>query len=113
MRKLTIATIGALSMLAFAAPAAAQYGGWESHHDRQHDWLDQRHDDVHDHLDEEHAEAHEQGLSPWEHRQLHEQLQEQHDYADYQIARQQQREHRRDAWRRRYGNYGYYSRYGY
>lgn len=63
MRRLSIAAIGILSALAFAAPATAQNYGWQSHHDQQHDRLDQRHDDVHDNLGEEHAEAHEQGLS--------------------------------------------------
>lgn len=113
MRRLSIAAIGILSALAFAAPATAQNYGWQSHHDQQHDRLDQRHDDVHDNLGEEHAEAHEQGLSHWEHHQLHDQLQAQHDYADYSVNRQHQREHHRSDRRRSYDNRGYYPQYGY
>lgn len=107
MRKMILAAASAVALLGFSAPAMAQ--DWQGRHDWQHDRLDQRHDDVHDQLDEEHDEAHEQGLSPWEHRQLHRDLQYQHDEADYRLQRQHRREHRRDWQRRhRYGNYGYY-----
>lgn len=110
MRNLAITAIGALAALAFAGTASAHDSNWNNRHDWQHDQLDQRHDDVHDQVDEEHAEAHEQGLSSWDHRQLHQDLRYQHDEADYRIARQHQRQHRRDSWRRNYsndGNYGY------
>jgi hypothetical protein len=111
MRKLAI-TVSALALLGFGAPAMAHGwdggdGGWESPHDRQHDRLDQRHDNVHEQLDEEHAEAHEEGLTPWEHAQLHRDLAYQHESADRQIRREHRREHRRSGWERRW-NYGSY-----
>ena len=119
MRKFAItavAVVTAVAMFGFAVPASAHEDGWNSVHDWQHDQLDQQHDDVHDQLGDEHAYAHEQGLNTWEHRQLHRQLQYQHEQSDYQIGRQHQREHRRDSWRRGYGNDGYdggNSYYGY
>jgi hypothetical protein len=106
--------IGAMGILAFAAPATAQNYDWGGQHYGQHERLDDRHDDVHDELDTEHDAAHEEGLSRWEHRQLHRDLRFQHEEADYRIARQHQRQHRRNAWQRRaYGNYGYRQPYGY
>lgn len=106
MRKIALTAISAVALLGFAAPAMA-HDRW-SRHDHQHEQLADEHDDVHDRLDQEHAEAHEEGLSPWEHRQLHRELRYDHAQADYQIARQHQREHWRNRYRRRYQNYGYY-----
>ena len=107
MRKLAMTAIGAMAMIGFATPALAHNDEWNSRHDWQHDRLGQRHDNVHDQLEEEHDEAHDQGLGRWEHRQLHRELQYQHAEADYRIAREHQRQHRRNDWRRRYYNYGY------
>jgi hypothetical protein len=92
MRNIVFTALGAAAMFAFAAPAMAQ---------------DQWDYDVHDQLDQQHADAHDEGLSPWEHRQLHRELRYEHAQADYQIARQHQQEHWRDQYRRRYQNYGY------
>lgn len=112
MRRLAMGLIGGLALASFAAPAMAHDGYQEGRHYRQHERLADEHDDVHEQLDEEHEEAHEQGLSPWEHRQLHRELRWEHREADYAIARQHQREHQRDAWRR-YGGRRYYGYYGY
>jgi hypothetical protein len=105
MRNIVLTAVSAAAMLAFAVPAMAQ-DQW-SNHDDQHEHLANHHDDVHDQLDQEHADAHDQGLSPGEHRQLHRELRYDHAQADYQIARQHQREHWRDQHRRRYRGYGY------
>ena len=77
-------------------------------HEAQHDQIEEEHGDGHDQLDEEHDQAHGQGVNPWEHAQLHQQLQYQHGYNDYQLKRQHRSEHQREQWRRRYSNYGYY-----
>ncbi len=111
MRKLTLTTIGVFAAIGLAAPAFA-HDDWNSRHDWQHEQLDRQHDDVHDQLEAEHDAAHEEGLTPWEHRQLHQDLQYQHELADYRIAREHERQHRREAWRRHYSEYGYgYYRY--
>ena len=115
MRKLTMSAIGAAAVLGLAIPATAN-AQW-SRHDHQHDQLDEEHGDVHDQLEEGHAQAHEEGLRPWEHARLHQDLQNQHEEADYAIELQHQRQHMRDQWRRQYqgyGNRGYgYQGYGY
>lgn len=114
MRKLALGSIGAAALMALAVPASAN-AQW-SHHDRDHQQLDDEHGDVHDQLEAEHANAHEQGLSPWQHAQLHRDLNNQHDEADYAVELQHQREHARDRWRRQsYGGngYGYGNSYGY
>lgn len=110
MRKLTMSAIGAAAALSFAIPATAnaQWG----RHDHEHEQLDEEHGDVHDQLEAEHAQAHEEGLTPWEHARLHQDLQDQHEEADYAIALQHQRQHTRDQWRRQYQGYGYQG-YGY
>lgn len=110
MRKLTKSAIGVAALLSFAVPATAN-AQW-SHHDREHEQLDEEHGYVHDQLEAEHARAHEEGLTPWEHAQLHQDLQNQHEEADYAIELQHQRQHMRDQWRRQYGGYGYQG-YGY
>ena len=108
MRKLAVMMVGAMAVLGFAMPASAHDYSWRSRHDWQHDRLDRRHDAIHDELEEEHDEAHDQGLSPWEHRRLHQELEYQHELADHQLERRHARQHRRDSWRRYYGNRGYY-----
>ncbi len=109
MRKLMMTAIGAVATISFGLPVAAN-AQW-SRHDHQHEQLDDQHGDVHDQLEAEHSQAHEEGLTPWEHAQLHQDLRNRHEEADYAIELQHQREHMRDQWRRRHG-YGYQN-YGY
>jgi hypothetical protein len=120
------AIAAALGLAAFAAltpVAASAHGdedgynrnyGWNgySQHDRQHDRLDDRHDNIHDRLDDEHAYAHEQGLDPWEHRQLHRELDYRHEEADGRLRRDHWRQHWRNRWQRR-GFYGRWNGWGY
>ena len=105
MQKIALIAVSAVAMLGFAAPAMA-HDQW-SRHDRQHERLADEHDNVHDQLGEEHAAAHEEGLSPWEHHQLHRELRYQHERADYQIARQHQNQHWRNEYRRYQNDYDY------
>lgn len=101
----------------FGVQSAPSYGYYDqprySRHDHQHEHLDEQHGDVHDELDYQHARAHEEGLNPWEHAQLHDELDYQHAQADYQIAREHQRQHRYRSWQRNYSNYGYNGYYRY
>lgn len=96
MRNFALLVAGSLVLAGFTTPAMAHpddygYGGYETRHDEQHDRLDQRHDDGHEYLDEVHREAHEEGLSPWEHWQLHRDLDREH-------ARQHRRLDRIHRW---------------
>lgn len=107
----------AQSSFYFGIQSAPSYGYYEaprySRHHQEHDQLEEHHDDVHDALDETHALAHEEGLSPWEHARLHDELDYQHERADYQIAREHQRQHRYRSWQRNYSNSGYNGYYRY
>jgi len=76
-------------------------------HDRQHDRIEERHEDGHEQLEEEHEDAHDQGLSRWEHRDVHQDLEYRHARQDYQLQRRHQGQHRRNGWQRRYYNNGY------
>ena len=114
MGKWFLGSISAAALIAFAVPASAQ-AQW-SHHENEHEQLDEEHGDIHGQLEAEHADAHEQGLNLWQHRQLHRDLSNQHEEADYAVELQHQREHARDRWRRQYyrGNgYGYNNDYRY
>lgn len=71
-----------------AAVGHDQYDRHASEHDRLEDW----HGSVHDRLEDEHAYAHEEGLSRRKHRQLHRELDYQHDRAAYRIGRQHRQE---------------------
>ena len=107
----------AQSAFYFGVQSAPSYGYYEAprydRHDHEHEHLDEDHGDVHGELDEQHALAHAEGLNPWEHTRLHDELDYRHARADYQIAREHQRQHQYRSWRRSYSNYGYdgYSRY--
>ncbi len=100
MRKLAMTIAAGAALSCFAVPALAHDNYSWSRHDRQHEQLEDQHDDIHDQLEDEHAAAHEEGLTPWEHRQLHRDLEYQHARADYQLQREHARQHRREQWRR-------------
>lgn len=86
----------------------SDYGDrYRSRHEAQHDELDEQHDDIHDQLDEEHAQAHEDGLSRWDHRQVHRELRQEHRYGHREMNREHSWEHRRNSWQRRYRVYDY------
>lgn len=105
MRKLGL--VVAASFLAFGvtAPAMAHPDDdwYQSPHDYDHNRLDRQHDDEHDYLDDVHREAHGQGLSRWEHRQLHRDLRREHRREHRQLDREHRWEHRDNRW-----NPGYY-----
>lgn len=122
MNKRSILALAAMGVFAALSPATVfahpDDGYYSSSHDAEHDRLDDVHNDIHDQLDEEHTEAHAQGLTPWEHDQLHRDLDRQHYYADRDVRREHQQWHRydrrRDSWQ---WNSRYYPRcyryYGY
>lgn len=116
MRKLTLMLVSPLLALGVAVPAMAHpddgygYDQYESQHDYDHDHLDQRHDAGHEYLDEIHREAHEEGMSPWEHYQLHRYLDREHAWQHRRLEWQHRREHWRRSWDPGYygwGGYGY------
>lgn len=108
MRRKFELIIGAAA-LALGSPALAHDNSQDNRHDWQHEQLGQRHHDGHDQLDDEHAQAHDYALSRRDHRQVHRELEYQHDAADYRLNRQHQGAHRSDRWRqdqwRRYNGY--------
>ena len=105
MRKLGLLIAGSVLVLGMAAPAAAHDP--RQRHDSDHDQLEQRHDATHDALEDEHAAAHEEGMNWREHRELHRELQWQHDRADRRLERQHRRQHRN------YDGYNGHNGYGY
>ncbi|MEP6869379.1 MAG: hypothetical protein ABJA20_12755 [Novosphingobium sp.] len=113
MRKLSLMIAVSLLTAGIATPALAHpddgYDGYESQHDNDHDQLDQQHDDGHDYLDNVHREAHEEGLTPWEHRQLHRQLDREHAREHRQLDREHYWQHRRNnsygGWNRGYNGW--------
>lgn len=108
MKKLAMTLAGAVAVSFFSVPAMAQ-----SVHDDDHEQLDAEHAAVHDQLGEIHQEAHEDGLTPWEHQRLHEQLARAHERTDTNIEYQHELEHQSQAYQNRsYNGYGYGSGYG-
>jgi len=114
MRRLVLTMVSVTALIGFAVPASAHDYNWASPHDQEHEGLDRQHEAIHDELDAEHAAAHEEGLTPWEHEQLHRELEYRHEQADAQIRWEHERWHRRGSWqwysryRPSYGYYGYY-----
>ena len=74
MRRLLLTTLGGAALMGFAAPVMAHPVYGDDEHEEQHEQLDEQHADVHEQLNDIHNEAHEQGLSEYEHRRLHRQL---------------------------------------
>lgn len=110
MGRLILALGCSVALAGFAAPASAQ--SYDYRHDDEHEQLNERHGDIHDDLDEEHAEAHAEGMTPWEHRQLHRYLDEKHRWEDAQLRREHRRWHDRNDWEYdRYPDYYGYYRY--
>ena len=105
MRKLVLVAAASFLALGATAPAMAHPDDWwdQSQHDYDHEQLDQEHQDEHGYLDEMHREAHEEGMTPWEHRQLHRYLNHEH----AREHRELEREHRWEHWRN-YQNPWYY-----
>ena len=114
MRKHIMLTVGVFAA-GFAVPAAAQdygYGyGYQSQHQLEHDQLDHQRRDLHHQLRDRHEDAHEQGLDPWTHAQLHQDLRAQHQYYDHQRRHEHRREHQWNQSQRYYGDG--FSPYGY
>ena len=106
MKTLAIALTGAVALSCFSVPAMAQ-----SVHDEDHQELDGEHAAVHGQLGAIHEEAHEEGVTPWEHQRLHEQLARAHERADTNIEYQHEIEHQNQAYQNRSYN-GYGSSYG-
>lgn len=120
MRKLGLVAAASFLALGVTAPAMAHpTGGWaQSQHDDDHDQIDQQHDDEHDYLGEVHREAHEEGLTSWEHRQLHRDLKREHRREHRELDREHRWEHRENGWNPSYYGWGapryrYYRYYGY
>ncbi|MEO6717502.1 MAG: hypothetical protein ABIM50_09695 [Novosphingobium sp.] len=115
MRNLSLMIAGPLLAAGISAPAMAQsYYGYnvdQSQHGDDHDQLEQQHDDGHDYLDDVHREAHEEGLNPWEHRQLHRELNREHGREHRQLNREHSWEHRRNYGYDSYGSYNGYRGY--
>lgn len=109
MRSMILTALSGAAFLGFAAPAVAHPDDGDDQHAEQHDQLGQQHGDVHQQLDAIHNDAHEQGLSWYEHQQLHRQLEQAHARADYNIEMQHYYQHQND--RLGYGGYGGYSGY--
>ncbi len=101
MKTLTMVLAGAVAVSCFSVPAMAQ-----SVHDEDHEQLGDQHTDVHGELGAIHQEAHEDGLSPWDHQRLHQQLGRAHERADTNIEYQHELEHQSQAYQNR-GYYGY------
>ena len=106
MRKVILTAASAIAVAGFAAPAMAHP---DDGHDEEHEQLNDQHDEAHDDLDYEHAEAHAQGLSPWEHYQLHRYLDAKHDWEHEQLRSEHHRWHNYNDWD--YGAYNGYPRY--
>lgn len=110
MRKLVLMVASTIALAGFAAPASAH--PYDDAHYDEHERLNDQHDAIHDDLDQEHVEAHEEGMTPWEHRQLHRYLDQKHDWEDEQLRRKHRRWHNRNDWEDDgYGRYDGYSRY--
>lgn len=113
MRKIGLMLAASFLAVGVTAPAMAHpdNNGWyQSQHDEDHDQLDRQHDDEHDNLDEIHREAHEDGMSPWEHRQLHRYLNREHAREHRELDREHRWEHWQNGWN---PSYYRYSRSGY
>jgi hypothetical protein len=113
MRKFGLMMVASIVAMGVAAPAMAHpydaYGDpYETQHDYDHERLDQQHDSGHDYLDDVHSQAHEEGMTPWEHRQLHRDLDRMHRWQHRQLDRQHSRQH----WNNDYDGYGGYGGYG-
>ena len=110
MKALTIVLAGAIAVSCLSVPAMAQ-----SVHDDDHEQLGDQHSDVHGELGVIHQEAHEDGVSPWEHERLHQQLGRAHERADTNIDYQHELEHQSQSYQNRsYNGYGSgYGGYGY
>lgn len=126
MRRFSFLVAASMLCAGIATPAFAhpedRYGVYQSEHDADHDQIDLQHDDTHDYLDQVHREAHEDGLTPWEHEQLHRQFDREHKRAHRQLDREHDWQHRHhdfyDGWSNEYygsngedydwnrGNYG-------
>jgi opacity protein-like surface antigen len=109
MRKLTIAALGTLAALAFAAPASAHGNNWNNRYDRHYGWSDQRYDYGRDqrYYDDGRGYAYDRGLSRREFRRLQERLRRHREEAYYGGGH---RDHHRDNWRnhdRHDGHHGY------
>jgi hypothetical protein len=114
MKNLAMYLAGAVALGCFAVPAMAQ-----SVHEEDHEQLDAEHAAAHNQLSAIHDEAHEEGLTPWEHERLHEQLAQAHQRSDRNIEYQHELEHQSQAYQNRsYSGYGsgygeYTQSYGY
>lgn len=108
MRNLLMAAVGSAALLGFSAPAGAHPNDGDDQHAEQHDELNDEHGDVHQQLNGIHNEAHEEGLSWYEHQQLHRQLGRAHARADGNIEEQHYYQHQNDQ----YGYGGYNNGYG-
>jgi hypothetical protein len=119
MRKLGFIVAASVLALGVSAPVLAHpIDGYESQHDYDHDQLDQEHQDEHDYLDEIHREAHEEGLTPWEHRRLHQYLDREHAREHRELDREHRWEHENNRWNPWYygsgwPQYRYYRTYRY
>lgn len=108
MKKLIFTLASTVAMAGFAAPAMAHP---DDGHEEEHEQLNDQHADAHDELGEEHAEAHAEGLSPWEHRQLHRYLDQKHQWEHSQLRREHRGWHNYNDWDGGYSGYNGYSRY--
>ena len=103
MKTLAMVLAGAVAVSCFSVPAMAQ-----SVHDDDHEQLDDQHGDVHGELGAIHQDAHDDGLSPWGHQRLHQQLGRAHERADTNIEYQHELEHQSQTYQNRsYNGYGY------
>lgn len=107
MRSMILTALSGAALLGFAAPAMAHPDDGDDQHEEQHEGLDEQHSDVHQQLNGIHNDAHEQGLSWYEHQQLHRQLDQAHARADYNIEMQHYYQHQNEQ-----VGYGGYSSYG-
>ena len=112
MRGMILTVLSGAALLGFAAPAMAHPDDGDDQHAEQHDELDEQHGDVHQQLGAIHNDAHEQGLSWYEHQQLHRQLGRAHARTDYNNEMQHYYQHQNDQVG--YGGYsGYNNGYSY
>ena len=109
MRSLLMTALGSVALLGFSAPAMAQFYDPNDEHHEQHDQLGEEHHDVHDQLGEVHEEVHEQGISGYDDRRVHQQLNRAHQRADGNIAAEHYYEHQQNQ----SGYGGYNNGYGY